>query len=752
MMICRRLSDQIKVQPLSPMEILSFFCGMYFYYYAQFFVIFLMIAVLFITSNFKLIYPFLFAWFCSGIHDLLFFHSAESELINQSTVLASGYVDSIPNIKNQSLQFQFHVLKINQKRLNLRLWVSCFEHCPQFKVGEYWQLKIHLSRPHSFENPGGFSFLKWLAVKHIHWVAYVQTASPQIQIKAKQKINLSSIREAIARKMEEEYKDHSEIGISQALALGLTRHIQQSQWDLFRRTGTTHLMVISGSHIALVAGMVFTLIKLIWSRSGSLALYLPAQKIAAILALIFATFYSLLAGFEVPSQRALIACFLALYSYLSRFYFSVWQRWRIGVFLILCLEPHNIYISGFYLSFFAVAILILINQCVKTKGIKKALILQFACCVGMLPVSLFWFSYASINGFIANIFAIPLIGIFIVPLSLINIFLLYIHPIYFLQKIESKLIDILMVFLVYIDQFNFLNINFSFTKTTTLIALIFFIMILSFIPLFALVLPSFFMVLGLFFPESQSIRSGQYRVDVLDVGQGLAVAVHTAKHHLLFDTGTKYYRGADAGALVIVPYLKQYSLNHLDALVISHADIDHRGGFESIKKEYPITKLIVDDPNFYHQGQSCQGYADWIWDGVSFHFFKAALHNKKKNNASCVLQIKGEFGSILLTGDIEAKAETYLVNTYKEALRSMVMMVPHHGSKTSSTRKFIQEVAPKYAVISFGMDNRFHFPHLQILSNYQAESVKILDTAHCGLIRLDFKNPRFIPWCYKKMN
>ena len=219
--------------------------------------------------------------------------------------------------------------------------------------------------------------------------------------------NFLILREQLAATMEEYLPKGPTLGILQALTLNVTSNIDKEQWELFRRTGTTHLMVISGSHIGLVAGFCYCLIKWLWSRSGRLCLYCPASKMASLFGFFAALLYALLAGFEPPSQRSLFACFfLFLRTFLSQ-RFTVWQAWRYGLLLVLLYEPHAVILPGFYLSFIAVAILILINQRIAGGKIKKALCIQLACLFGLMPLSLYWFSYGAVNGLFANLLAIP---------------------------------------------------------------------------------------------------------------------------------------------------------------------------------------------------------------------------------------------------------------------------------------------------------------------------------------------------------
>jgi len=540
------------------------------------------------------------------------------------------------------------------------------------------------------------------------------------------------------------------LGILQALTLGVTSYIDKSEWDLFRRTGTTHLMVISGAHIGLVAGLIYGLVKWFWCRLGSICLRFPAPKMASIMALLMALIYALLAGFAVPAQRATIVCFFMLLRNFCSQRFSSWQAWRYALFSVLLLEPHSVMLPGFYLSFIAVGILVLVNQRLPFTGLRKTLCMQMACIFGLMPLTLFWFSYGSVNGIAANLLAIPWVSFVIVPLGLFIMLLgkWLVFP--WLVVVLKLSINYLLTYLHWIDSLAMFNLTFSFDRIFTPIMLMVVMSMMLFMPIKQLFFGVIVLALAGSMPAHKKIKDGEVLIHILDVGQGLAIVVHTAKHILLYDTGIKFYQGGDMGNMVIVPYLDTIGVNHIDKIVISHPDLDHRGGLPSIEAKYKVNELIVDDPAFYKRGSSCHKYPSWTWDGVLFRFFAIAKPLKSKNNTSCVLQITTQAGQVLLTGDIEKQAERYLVDTYGKELVSSVIVIPHHGSKTSSTIPFIDEVAPQYAVVSYGFDNHYHFPHQIAMQVYQDRQIPVYNTLACGMVSVSLENQKFIsnPVCY----
>ena len=313
-------------------------------------------------------------------------------------------------------------------------------------------------------------------------------------------------------------------------------------------------------------------------------------------------------------------------------------------------------------------------------------------------------------------------------------------------------VKLLLYYLNWVDSFSQINLTTSFQTLLGPLSLMTAMILILLMPWRSWWHVIGCLLIGAVFPGQNRVANGDVVVDVLDVGQGLSVLIRTSSHVLVYDTGVQFYQGSDMGAMVVVPYLKTLGVKKLDKIIISHPDLDHRGGLISIETAYPGTELIVDDPVFYHRGVSCHTQHEWVWDGVRFRFFSLPAEQKSKNNTSCVLQIIHPSAQVLLTGDIEKQAEAKLVQLYGDKLSSTVIVVPHHGSKTSSSMSFLDAVSAKYAVISYGYDNRYHFPHAQAMDAYKAKNVLTYNTVSCGMtsILLSSKSDSIKPFCYNK--
>lgn len=734
------------------MDILFFFAGVAFYYFkSPYPLLFLGILLLFRPHPMTLLW-FIAAIFWSMAHQW-FIHDKNmpnTSIIQRATL--EGHIISIPQEQPTKTQFQFSGTRLNNQSIKATFSLSCYEHCPPFKAGQHWQLQATLKKPQNMANPGGFDYVSLLNARHIQWIGNIHRDTLVPLNEEHSSYAWITYREQLANKQANMNPDRQTLGIFQALTLGLVNHIDKSQWDLFRRTGTTHLIDISGEHIALVAGLTYWLFKWAWRYMGPLCLRYPTPKIASIAAMIVASAYALLAGFAVPTQRSLITCFFILLRHLTNQRFSLWQSWRYSLLAVLLFEPHSIFMQGFYFSFIAVAILILINQRRTFNKLQRLMSMQLACLLGLMPLTLYWFSYGSLNGFFANLIAIPWVSFIIVPLALLLTFLSpWITLDYGIIALKKSMM-LLLYYLQLIDSFAWINIQFTFVSALPSLALMGAMLLFSCVPLTRFFPAAAILVVASFFPNHEKIKMGKAQVDILDVGQGLAIIIRTAHHTLIYDTGMKFYQSSDIGQLVIIPYLNYLGIKQLDTVIISHPDLDHRGGLASLEAKYAIHELIVDDPEFYQRGVSCHDYPAWQWDQVSFRFFPIRIPLKSKNNRSCILQIRTQKEQLLLSGDIEKQAEDYLIKTYGHQLKSEVLVVPHHGSRTSSSIRFIDAIAPRYAVVSYGLHNRYHFPHKEAMAVYQQHHIPVYNTPTCGMVSVQLNKKSVATHCYRTIH
>lgn len=733
------------------MEIICFYLGITFglTYYGWYFLAAL--ALFFISLRPNPILFFVLGWTVAFCH---LYSLQPTGMPNSSVIpraLVRGVIHSIPIQNPHKTQFEVEIQEFNQHPAQANLQLSWYNDAPKLHAGEHWQFLVKLKKPHDYANPGSYSYERTLATRHVTWTGYILGKNENHQLMQNTQFNLLQLRENFANYLMGLSPNHRVAGILEALTINLTTHIAKDDWELFRRTGTIHLIGISGEHVTLISGILFFLVRILWSRSVGLCLRVPSIYPASLAGLFIAFIYSLLAGFAPPVQRALVGCFFYTVYCLGKQRLSAWQVWRYAMFAILCFEPHAVFMQGFYFSFLAVACLLLTQQRWPLQGFKASLGLQLSCLIGLMPLSLYWYAYGSVNGFIANMITIPLVGLLIVPLALLLLIIpcalgkLVIIPLAFI-------IDIFYYCLKWCEQFAFLNLQHSLTSWTIVLGSLLALILWPLLPISAFRSLTLLFIGFLFFPPRPIIAPGTALIRTLDVGQGLAVSIQTAHHVLLYDTGDLFFKGDDLGKRVILPYYLQMGVKQIDKVVISHPDKDHRGGLKSVEQGLPVQQLLVNDRRYYHRGLKCHDQQPWEWDGVTFRFFPIKKSFKSKNNASCILQVRTQNSSFLLTGDIEQPAEDYLMRTYGRQLRSTLLLIPHHGSKTSSSYRFLMEVAPQYALVSLGLDNRFHFPHDKTLASLRSLGIPLYRTDECGMLDvvIDKQGAQARPHCYRQ--
>jgi competence protein ComEC len=511
-------------------------------------------------------------------------------------------------------------------------------------------------------------------------------------------------------------------------------------WRTFANTGLTHLMSISGLHVTMVAGIAYMLVGWFWRRWAFTMLRLPTQQAAAVGGMFGALAYCLLAGFQVPAQRTLYM--------LAAVTLALWTRRNVGsvsvlsfaLLVVLLLDPWAVLSAGFWLSFGAVALLLFSSggRVEKPHWLREWVGAQWAVTVGMIPALLALFQQFSLVSPFANAIAIPLVGLVITPLTLASCVLpAPLHE--WLLWLANELMATLMVWVDWLASLPWAVWQQQAPPTWSLLP--------PMAGIAWLLMPRgfsarwvggvFLLPLVLVSPHRPEV--GEADVVVLDVGEGLAVHVQTAAHDLLFDTGPVFSPEANSGNRIIVPYLRAVGVRQLHALVISHQDTDHAGGAASVIEAVPVAQIIGSLPVEHESSaasvphSACADGQHWMWDGVQFEILYPPLAlyaapPRKSNDLSCVLKITTEYGSVLLTADIETWSERRLLAVHAAELRSDVLVPPHHGSRSSSSPDFVAAVAPLALVIPVGYRNRFHHPDQGVVARYRVTATRIVRT------------------------
>lgn len=617
---------------------------------------------------------------------------------------------------------------------------------PDLVPGERWQLTVRLKRPHGSLNPHGFDFEAWQFERGILASGYVRPKATQLKLAEAEGYWVERARAALRARFVQVLGDAPFAGVLQALALGDQQAVPKAQWDLFAQTGITHLMSISGLHVTMLAGLVYACVSWGWRRLGRAPLFCPAQQVGMLAGALAAWAYCLLAGFGVPAQRTLYMLMVVMAALWLRRRVAARDVLSLALAVVLIIDPWAVLSAGFWLSFGAVALLFYVGSghVGQLHWLRQWWQAQWALTLAMIPMLLALFQQFSLVSPLANAIAIPLISFVVTPLAL----LACVPGLDFLLLPAHSLLSGLMAVLSIFASWPYAQ----WQQASPPLVLVIFAML----GMVWLCLPRGWparwigllpLLLMLVWPAPRP-APGEFWLTTLDVGQGLAVHVQTAEHDLLFDTGPAYSEESNSGNRIVLPYLRAEGVTMLDGLVLTHADNDHSGGAESVVEGVPVGWLLSSIPlehvlsGLPVSHQPCQAGMRWTWEGVNFELLHPAAADyetsSKSNDMSCVLRVHSAHGSALLTADIEAKTERALLARAPEQLRSDVMLVPHHGSRSSSTAAFVEAVAPQYAIFPVGYRNHYRHPHPDIWQRYVASVPHLLRTDRDGAVRVRY--------------
>ncbi len=670
-----------------------------------------------------------------------------------------GIVAAMPQPYERSLRFEFDVERVLTagavvpSHIALSWWGSPARDdrpatFPELHAGERWQLKVRLRRPHGTLNPHGFDYEAWLLERNLRATGYIRPGGGNrrvAELVARPQYLVERVREAVRTRIQTALADAPYAGVLAALAIGDQRAIPPSQWQIFTRTGVNHLMSISGLHVTMFSGLAFALAYYLWRRSMRLTLWLPARKAAAIAGLAVALAYAWLAGFAVPAQRTVYMLAVVAVALWTGRLTSASAVLSAALFAVLVIDPWAVLAPGFWLSFGAVALILLVStgRIAPAHWLTAWARVQWAVTLGLTPLLLALFQQVSLVSPLANAIAIPVVSLVVVPLTLIGVAL----PFDLVLQLAHGVMAACGALLEWMSALPAAVWQQHAPPAWTVAAAV--------LGVFWLLLPRGFparwigiaALLPLFLVEPPPLAEGDLRLTVLDVGQGLAVVAQTRNHALLYDAGPAFGPQIDSGNRIIVPYLRASGVRELTGMVVSHADNDHSGGANSVLQAVPVGRLLSSLPDTHPLlaqvalAQRCEAGGRWQWDGVEFellHPTQASYAREKlrNNDRGCVMRISTAGASVLLTADIESKSERELLASVPDKLRAQVLLVPHHGSRTSSSPDFVAQVNPDIALVAAGYRNRFGHPKDDVLDRYRALGSRIYRTDHDGALLL----------------
>lgn len=660
----------------------------------------------------------------------------------------AGFVADLPQSTERGVRFVFDIESAMHRgrvvQIPNKVLLNSYGDDERFVVGQRWRFVVRLRRPHGFQNPGGFDYEGHMFQQRIRAIGYIRPSEPaQLLSQGHVFYSVGRLRQWLGNGMRASLADNPLAGMMVALVNGDRRGVTNEQWRTLRRTGTNHLIAISGLHIGLIAGFAYLMTRLLWSLRAPWVLRWPAPKVGAVMGMIAAVLYAALAGFSVPTQRAMIMLAVVMGAMLIDRRVSPTRVLSVALLLVLIHDPLAVMGAGFWLSFAAVTVITVFLHG-RTDGRsrwRRLGTMQLAIGIGLLPLTLVLFQQVSLIGPIANLFAVPFFGLLVVPATLSgSLALMFMSETLagYILQFAASLLHIAWTILEYLAGFSkgvwaqHHPAGWAFACALIGIAVLLaprgwpgrWVGAIWLLPMLLLRPPS--------------PGAGEVWFTLLDVGQGLSAIVRTQHHTLVYDAGPRFSKRFDTGRAVVVPYLRNKGVDHIDMLIISDGDNDHIGGAQSVIEGLPVNDILTSVPAELKGARRCLQGQQWKWDAVDFWILHPPNEPRwKGNNASCLLAVSSDYGSILLPGDIEEAAEAVLVQSESLSSPTTILVAPHHGSRTSSTEGFVEAVQPQLVLFPVGYRNQFGHPNPRVRERYLQYGAQTYDSPTHGAIEVE---------------
>lgn len=631
---------------------------------------------------------------------------------------------------------------VSDPRIPPRVRVSWYEAGEKPELGDVWQFEVRLRRPRGTSNPGVFDYEAWLFRERIGATGYVVNGQRNQRLQPSTGGPVSRLRHRIVDRLDSIIEDADTAAVAAAITVGARHGITAEQWLRYAHSGTSHLMAISGLHVGLAATAAWFLAVTVCAvlRLGGNHL-----KIAWLGSLMVAGGYACLSGFAVPARRATLMLLLLVVTFL-------WSReprpfaiLAAACLLVTALDPLATLAPGFQLSFAAVLLLLWFARrhamatarsriARLSNGAIQLARVQVFLLFGLLPLTVTNFGRVSFVTPVVNFVAVPLFSAVTVPFALAGLALD--GPLASAGdaalRVTAASIDLLQWL---IDRALSIRGGAVTTATIGTVAGSCLVLVLAWT-----VLPrgwpgrhvALLATLALVSDRVEGPPEACFDVRMLDVGQGLAVVIRTRQRTLLYDTGALYPGGTDMATRVVLPYLSGQRITRLDRLVVSHSDIDHSGGAARVLDTMDVSEVLAGEPDALAGGTAvaCRQGQAWRWDHVAFRVLHPPVDGRyTDNDASCVILVEAGDARLLLTGDIESGVERVL-----EPGAVDIVVVPHHGSDTSSSAAFVESVSAHTALVSAGYRNRWGLPRIDVVQRWRDAGAAVLVTSYDGAI------------------
>ena len=706
----------------------------------------------------------LLAFGMTGLRATYFVSAALNPGLEGQDMMVTGTIATMPQNFEAGVRFRFDVASAQLDGLPVQLpprlelawysgefargdgpgeWVAELQRLPApLKAGQRWQFMLRLKAPHGSINPHGFDYELW------QWEQGVQ-ANGYVRAGAKDPIPhalgqgwqhpVEWARGQVRNQIFERVTNDA-AGLIAALVVGDQAAIDRADWDVFRATGVAHLMSISGLHITMFAWGAVLVLGWLWRRSSRLCLRWSAPSAALVGGITLATVYAVFSGWGVPAQRTVLMLATVGGLRLLGLRWPWPMVWLLACAVVVAADPWAMMQAGFWLSFVAVGVLFATNSIAThagSTGVRGRLATffqeQWVITLALTPLSLLLFGQVSLVGLLANALAIPWVTLLVTPLAMLGVLL----PA--MWDVAAWAIGLMGGILQWLAAWPWASVSVAQAPVWAGVCGVVGGALLAMRLPWSLRLAGLPLLWPVLLWQADRPPGGEFELIAADIGQGNAVLVRTKGHALLYDAGPGYSRESDAGHRVLVPLLRALDVR-LDTLVLSHRDTDHIGGAQAVLMMQPQAQLLSSiEPSHSLQtlraATRCVSGQRWQWDGVSFEVLHPQPEDysdgHKTNAMSCTLRISNGVQTAMLVGDIEQSQELKLIEG-QTGLKADLLLVPHHGSKASSSPAFLDAVQPRIAWVQAGYRNRFGHPAQTVLQRYADRHIQVLDTPHCG--------------------